>query len=269
MTDNILSFEDVHTEHQIAAIQTDLPRVILEGQDDVRLFEAWFIHLLDALVFVEAADVVRGGGCTQVDLAVRHSIDQDGVPAIGIVDRDTLFSRADWTNLFSTDDAAFAGLQTPEVTLASLWEVEAYLLRPELFPAWVETRSRTMPAPQATIDTAISAAVEECEALLDAAPVMAAAHSAGVGIADGWGANRGCTVFGSECEAEHPAPMASHSAVAEEVKALIAEIRLAAPSSPSERLVYLLRYVNTKRLLHRLYARLQLHTKSHWGKSVV
>lgn len=264
MTDNLVSFDEVDTEHQISALQAGLPRVVLEGSTDVRLFAAWFLHLSDGVEFVEADDVIRGGGCSAVGAAVAHSISQDGVPAIGIVDRDHLFRGKDWTNLFTVDDTIFASVQTPDVITTSLWEVEAYLLRPELLGDWVELRAREQPVPAAFAAGAVDAAVEECEALLDMSPALAAAHAAETAVPDGWGLGVSCSDLVAACEANHAAELAAQAAIASQVKAMVAEIRRNAPTTPADRLSYLLRYVNTKRLLQRLKTRLCLHPNSHW-----
>lgn len=265
MTDNILSFDDLDSEQQIGALQIGLPRVVLEGQDDVRMFESWFNHLMDALTFVQANDVKRGAGCSSVAEAVRHSLEQDNVPAIGIVDRDNLFRIKDWPTLFATDDAVFSAIQTPDVVTTSLWEVEAYLIQPDLLPDWVEMTTKTQPPPSHLMAGAVAAALQECEALLEASPVLAAAHVAKTSVPDRWGMNHAHDCLSKECEAAHPEIMESKAEVVAAVRELVANIKAAAPSDPPARLAFLLRYVNTKRLLHRLTARLQVPPNGYWS----
>ena len=54
-------------------------------------------------------------------------------------------------------------------------------------------------------------------------------------------------------------------AVAEALQPLLDAVRQAAPTTPADRLVFLLRYVDTKRLLGRLQQRLKLRDGAHWG----
>jgi hypothetical protein len=265
MTDNILPFDQIESQRQLGVLQAGLPRVILEGGDDVDFFESWFIHMLDRLEFVEADDVIRGAGCTAVAPAVEYSRSNDGVPAIGIIDRDALFRNADWQNLFSTDDVAFAALQTADVTIASLWEIEAYLLRPELMADWVGLRSSVMPAPDERARGAIAAAIEECEALLDLSPTLAAAHAQGIPVGDGWGLHHNYAALAAACAHHFAAAINAQPALVTEVQQLVEAIRAVAPTPLPERLLFLLRYVNTKRLLPRLRERLSLYPNSHWA----
>src|SRR4028118_1175320 len=184
---NVVGFDEFESEHQIDAHQVGLPRIVLEGQTDVHLFEDWFRHLLDVIQFVEASDVVRGGGCSSVEVAVLHSRETDDIPAIGIVDRDTLFRTKVWELLYTCDDAEFAAAQSPDVVRASLWEVEAYLLRPDLLAEWVALRRDQLPTPPELCAGALEAAIEEAEALLGMAPTLAALHADGQSCPATWG----------------------------------------------------------------------------------
>ena len=49
---NVVPFEAFDSPQQIQAHATCLPRVILEGPSDVKLFQEWFGDLMDRLDFV-------------------------------------------------------------------------------------------------------------------------------------------------------------------------------------------------------------------------
>ena len=257
---NVLSFDAFASEQQIGAHQAGLPRVVLEGQSDVLLFEAWFRHFLDVVEFVEASNVLVGGGCESVPKAVEHSRMRDQVPAVGIVDRDTLFRAKRWKELYTCESEVFAAIQTPDVVTASLWEVEAYLLRPDLLGEWVEVRRDQLPAPPEVCAEAISLSLEEAEALLDAMPTLAGLHMRGVSCPINWGLNHPAESLARECRAHFYNMIAEQEAdaVVEVVRGLVEEIKALAPTDDAERFLYFLRYVDTKRLLARLSWRLRL-----------
>lgn len=100
--------------------------------------------------------------------AVERSLNEDGIPAIGIVDRDRLHRERRWDELFSTSpDPPGFDPQTGTVYTTALWEIEAYLLRPELMDRWVEMQRKPPPANNQEKENALSRAVEEGDALLD------------------------------------------------------------------------------------------------------
>ncbi|MDR6875007.1 hypothetical protein J2Y55_006048 [Bosea sp. BE125] len=262
---NVVSFDAFDSVQQIGAHQMGLPRIVLEGQDDVKFFENWFRDMAHTVVFVEASEIGAGGGCTSVPTAVVHSRQTDNIPAIGIVDRDTLFRKKSWSLLFTHDEDAFRAVHSDEVFTASLWEVEAYLLRPDLLPDWVAIRSHTLPAPAALCEGALQAAVEECEALLDAAPAFAAAHAHRVRAEEGWGANLSHAELGSQCAHWFAEAVGGQGGVVAAVTALVVTVRANAPADLAQKLVYYLRYVDTKRLLMRLNSRLGMKGNAHWA----
>lgn len=259
---NIVSFEDFENEHQIEAHQIGLPRVVLEGETDVKLFKTfWFTHLLEKMQFVEPSDVIRGTGCTAVGLAVEYSVNNEGIPAIGIVDRDTLFRERRWSVLFSIDEQEFINQShAADLVVASLWEVEAYLLEAEFVFDWVRGNNR----PEQECNNALAWAIEECEGLLQAAAFFAASHQVGQARAPGYFSNLRHDRIAADCEAILTGSQDHCNTTAEEVKSLVDAIFAAAPVDPASRLKYLLRYVDTKRLLVRLEKRLSLANKSYW-----
>jgi hypothetical protein len=250
--DNVVGFDAFDSEQQIGAHQAGLPRVVLEGQTDVNLFRDWFRNLRDVVDFVEAGEVVPGSGCTSVPAAVAHSQEQDNLPAIGIVDRDTLFRQRVWELLYTRDDATFAAAQNEDVVIASLWELEAYLLRPDLFADWIKTRRGPLPAPPEMCTSAVATALEEAEALLDIAPILAALHVAQEACPNGWGLHLPAANLAAECAQAFAHVLEQQKAVADEVRDLVAEIRAHAPGDDGDRFIFLLKYVDTKRLIDRL-----------------
>lgn len=181
MSGNIASFDEFSSDRDIAAHAAGLPRIVLEGQDDVWLFKSvWFPDHLAHFDFVPADDVVRGMGCTAVPQAVEHSRTVDGIPAFGIVDRDVYFREKDWNALYESDDAAFPSDKAEGVFVSRLWEVEAHLLQPDLLKSWVMGCASNPGASGPIAARAIERSLEQCEALFEAAPYLAATHHDGV-----------------------------------------------------------------------------------------
>lgn len=262
MADNVVSFDDFDNELQISSQQSELPRIVLEGGEDVVLFRRWFFDYLDRLEFVQAANLGVGAGCTAVRTAVER-VKNSGVRAFGLSDRDRLFRDADWPTLFSVDDAAFtAATEDADGAVNRLWEIEAYLLAPELIPGWVRSHHRFAPASQADVDAALRLAVEECESLLRAQPWLATAHRCGEKVPDGQFCSRPEPLFTADCAAGLAGLDDQHGTAAE-VDVHVAEVLACAPAALPDRLRWLLRYVDTKRLMHRLKHRLSLGAARH------
>jgi hypothetical protein len=266
MSDNVESFESFGSDQQIAAHQAGLVRVVLEGQSDVGLFSrCWFGSMRETFEFIEAGHLVAGSGCTAVRAAVAHSLNTDGVPAVGIVDRDSLFRERRWDLLFGVDDVKFAAdVQTTDVYVASLWEVEAYMLDPDLFSDWVYGSHRAPPGPPAECAAALGRALSECEFLLDVASFFAAAHAEGLSYGDSHFRGQPLAAVKATCAAKLTTLSAPSQSVAAQVDALVAEVRNSQPASEAERLTFYLRYVDTKRLLIRLFHALNVHDHSQW-----
>ena len=262
MSDNVVPFDEFDNELQITNSQSEIPRIVLEGGDDVVLFRQWFFDKLDRFEFIQASNVGAGSGCTAVPDAVRRLLDQ-GVKAYGLSDRDRLFREADWPLLFSVDDAAFtAATENDETAVNLLWEIEAYVLAPEVIPNWVRAHHRYAPASQADCTAAIARAIEECESLLGAQSWLATAHRCGQGVPDGQYCNVPSAEFTGRCAEELGSLNDAHGTAAQ-VDHYVAAILAAAPADPPERLRWLLRYVDTKRLMLRLQHRLALGNARH------
>ncbi|HEX7855894.1 MAG TPA: hypothetical protein VF503_19585 [Sphingobium sp.] len=260
---NIVSLTDLESERQFEAHFRSLPRIVLEGRSDVGFFTAWFEHLLTELDFVAADTIADGGGCTAVATAVRQSVDGDGIPALGIVDRDWLHREQHWEELYSLDAASLSRVSPDDLVTTSLWEIEAYLLLPQLVSRWVGMQRNPPPATAAEKDAALGKVLEECEALLHAMPFFASAHVAG----------KHCHVKHFSDVSHHNMPQKCHEVrqplfgepleIFLKVQSLVDQIRANAPADPAERLQFLLRYLDTRRLLERIGVRLGLHNNAH------
>lgn len=267
MAADVVSFDEFDSDHQIAAHQSSLIRVVLEGQTDVILFgRYWFLPLLEVFDFKEASHIQGKAGCTGVADAVRFSIDHDGVPAIGIVDRDTLFRQKLWDVLYEVDEAAFeAATRDADVFVASRWEVEAYMLEPDLLANWVGGSHKQPPASQAECDMALPRALIECDFLLEVSPFLAEAHTMHRKIGELHFVGQPLDVVKGLCDAAIVASSPEGQRAAEQVSARIDALKQAMPADDAERFRFALRYVDTKRLLSRLPGALQVTAKTHFN----
>lgn len=266
MNSNVVSFDDFGSDQQIAAHQSGLLRVVLEGETDVKLFQRyWFAARQDVFQFVEAGRLSPGAGCTGVAAAVAHSI-SEGVPAIGIVDRDTLFRNKEWDLLFSADpEVPNQNWRDTGIYTATLWEVEAYLIDPDLLADWVGVAHKSPPAPQANCDAALGRTIEACKFLLIAAHYFAALHEEGKPSPNTRAfSDQSMAKLTAACTLGVGAAGAAAQVVATQVEALIANILANLPEAQADQLRFLLRYVDTKRLLSRLGHSLKVNTDSHW-----
>lgn len=247
---NVISLNDFENERDIEAYHIGLPRIVLEGVDDLRLFKNyWFPHLIDRFQFVEASEIVGGGGCTAVSAAVEAS-KQDNIPAFGFVDRDRHFRLKEWATLFDVDASAFKNATSNNDFYTTLrWEVEAYLLEPQLLSAWL--RSYCQPARLGQISSAVARTVSECEQLLKAHRFFATAHECGVSIANEYFKDRSVSLLLTACN-QALERLNHDGTVAAAVDSYVDTIIQAAPTDLGPRLLWLLQYVDTKRLLVRL-----------------
>jgi len=263
---NVVDFSEFESVDDIGAHQAGLVRVVLEGRMDVDLFRRfWFSHLQETFEFVEASTVGDGAGCTAVGNAVK-ALSAKGVPAVGIIDRDCLFKQARWPALYMTDDSLFdAETRDGNVYVTRLWEVEAYLLDPDLLGDWVSTSHVKPPGPESDCRAAVSRTLVECDVLLTAAPYFAAKHVVGEVCAEKHFEGLTASEVADICAAKLAKGQPVQQTVAAGVEALIANIRASLPDHEADRLLYLLRFVDTKRLLARLATALQVRPDTHWS----
>ncbi|MHA6911960.1 hypothetical protein ACQUJO_02280 [Ralstonia pseudosolanacearum] len=260
MSENIASFEDFDTDVQIAAHQTGLVRIVLEGDTDVTLFRRyWFSHRQDVFEFVEAGRIAGAAGCTGVASGVATFRDQ-GIPAFGIVDRDTHFRQKNWDQLFDLNATSL----NPDpigthLYVASRWEVEAYLLEADQrLSDWVSAQHRQPPGPEQLCRRAVEIVLQACDSLLSAAAYFASKHEQGVAVSAGMFCDQSDAQIEAVCHAHLAVCSTDARTVAAKVANLIAAVKAQLPPNEVDRLPFLLQYVDTKRLFKRLVHKLEV-----------
>ena len=255
MNENVVMFDEFVDEFQIGATHLGLPRIVVEGDDDLRLFRRyWFTNYMDRVDFVQASDLVQGSGCTAVAAAVRKSREVDNIPAFGFVDRDWLFKNRDWENLFALDDNAFeAATNNGDFYTTRRWEIEAYLLEPELMSDLVKSFTKRGRGTEAECEAALGRALLEIESLLLAQRLFVACHVAGIAKTDKHLVHKVAAEFEIECEKEMQAFTHENGlAAAAAVQPLLDAIMASAPTPNDDKWRWLLRFVDTKRLIERI-----------------
>jgi len=263
---NIASFDAFDNDQQIAAHQAGLVRIVLEGDTDVKLFKRfWFPSFLETFQFIEARLITGAAGCTGVDGAVVHSRDE-GIPAVGIVDRDTYFRTKQWQNLLSLDEIQINGdWINNRVYVTSRWEVEAYLLEPELLRPWVTVAHRNPPGSEEDCERALGRTLAACEALLAAMPFFTSQHHESIPAAPlPFLYDKPIALVMKVCSEKIALATAGSQEVATQIQALVADIIANQPADRSKRLGFLLRYVDTKRLFYRLHHALRIKDATNW-----
>ena len=265
MTDNVASFDEFDTDTQIAAHQSGLVRIVLEGNTDVALFQRfWFSHRQDVFEFVEAGRIAVASGCTGVADGVAKYTRQ-GIPAVGIVDRDTLFREKEWDRLFTLDASVLnPAPETADIYVACRWEVEAYLLEADRMYDWVSAAYRTPPGPEDRCRRALTDVLEACDTLLSIASYFAVHHEQGKALGAGMFCDQATARIQSVCSEQLAASPEAAQKVAAKVDALVALVRQSQPAGEADRLQFLLQYVDTKRLFRRLTHVLDIRENTHW-----
>lgn len=108
-------------------------RVYVESSEDRDVIEKWFPDDLGKITFLSADHgKLGGGGCHAVCNEVSISVQAD-IQAVGVVDRDKLFTDKNWNLLWEIDDQAFRAMQPygAEIYVLLRWELENYLLEPQ------------------------------------------------------------------------------------------------------------------------------------------
>ncbi|MBK1722881.1 hypothetical protein [Thiocystis violacea] len=105
--------------------------VYLESEEDVQILaERWFNDRGAKVEFLAAGDDL-GGGCNRVIAQVDKDV-ENGIDAVGILDRDSLAARSHWDAFFDTADASCSN-RSPfgdRIYVLRCWEIENYLLHP-------------------------------------------------------------------------------------------------------------------------------------------
>jgi len=141
------SFKQIDNAHTAEKRYVAKRILYVESEEDVQIFaERWFNDRGDKVEF-RAAGQDEGGGCNQVIRQV-HDDRANDIDAYGIIDRDSLKSQGNWTAFFATDDAVFrqiACAEEPYIHVLRYWEIENYLLHPEVLEMFLADAFRRSP----------------------------------------------------------------------------------------------------------------------------
>lgn len=146
------SFNDVVSAEQVERLYIGKRVIYLESEEDVQVFrERWFFDV-GAVVDFAPATTGGSGGCGNV----RNQVTADRearINAWGIVDRDALAAPDTWDVFFECDDAAFLANQQlgPYIFALRYWEMENYLLHPEVLEGYLADIEGRTPRPTEAI----------------------------------------------------------------------------------------------------------------------
>lgn len=124
-------------------------RVYVESSEDRDVLEKWFPDDLGKIIFLSADHGnAGGGGCQAVCKEISNSKQAD-IQAVGIVDRDKLFTDKNWNLLWEIDDKIFRAAQPygAEIHVLLRWELENYLLEPEAVQRVLSDAKHGKPSP--------------------------------------------------------------------------------------------------------------------------
>lgn len=142
------SFNKIKSSDQIELRNVAKRFIYLESKEDVQVFgERWFSERGERVEFRPASDG-GNGGCN--DVIARVNADRAaGIKAWGVVDRDILAARHNWDAFFDTDDANFAARKVfgEYVLVLRCWEMECYLLHPEVLEMYLADAQGRSPRP--------------------------------------------------------------------------------------------------------------------------
>jgi hypothetical protein len=275
MTD-IAAFDEFATDNGIAGHNERLIRVYLEGKTDQTLFQDyWFTDQFSDRIRV-LLPLGGEGGCTAISGAIDKSRNDDGIPAFGIVDRDTLLRRKDWQWLYEPDDEKFRRgnpVGNPCIVVSLFWEIEAYLLEPPLLYDWIRNNHRGCPDAPCAPTALISDLLEHAICVLEKGPVAAIHQALKVRFPEKWCVEnsleeirRERQTFFLKVRTRPDWRESEHQPVIEIVPQLVDAIRSAALAKEADDAFWwLLRFVDTKRLLARLCHRYGLKDTAHWN----
>lgn len=142
------SFNKIESSDQIELRNIAKRFIYLESKEDVLVFgERWFPDRGEQVEFHPASVGGNGGGN---DVIARVKADRSvGIEAWGVVDRDILAARRDWDAFFDADDASFAARKVfgEYVLVLRCWEMECYLLHPEVLEMHLADAQGRSPRP--------------------------------------------------------------------------------------------------------------------------
>ncbi|MBK1716522.1 hypothetical protein CKO27_02450 [Thiocystis violacea] len=142
--------------------------VYLESEEDVQILaERWF-NDRGAKVEFQAAGDDLGGGCNRVIAQVDKDV-ENGIDAVGILDRDSLAARSHWDAFFDAADASCSN-RSPfgeRIYVLRCWEIENYLLHPVVIESFLADEKGRSERPEADVNR------ELFDILCDLVPVVA------------------------------------------------------------------------------------------------
>lgn len=142
------SFNDVESAEQVERLYIGKRVIYLESEEDVQVFrERWFFDVGAAVDFSPA---VTGGSGGSGNVRNQVTADREArINAWGIVDRDALARPDTWHIFFECDDAVFLANQQfgPYIFPLRYWEMENYLLHPDVLEAHVADVQGRAPRP--------------------------------------------------------------------------------------------------------------------------
>lgn len=232
-------------------------RVYVESSEDRDVLEKWFPDDLGKITFLSADHGKSGGGgCHAVCHEVSSSTQAD-IHAVGIVDRDKLFSDKNWSLLWEIDDQVFRAAQPYGAAIHVLfrWELENYLLEPKAVHRVITDIYHGRQAPG--MQLVEQELVDHCVALV---PVMAAsvllhAHhhsSPGSGYGVSWNAAQVQHHLTTEYLPKPMASVANWQDALQSNQQQIAKFDMPTACTTSDRLTSLLRIADGKRLIERI-----------------
>ena len=142
--------------------------VYLESEEDVQILaERWF-NDRGAKVEFQAAGDDLGGGCNRVIAQVKKDV-ENGIDAVGVLDRDSLAARSHWDEFFDANDASCSN-RSPfgeRIYVLRCWEIENYLLHPLIIESFLADEQGRSERPEADVSD------ELFNLLCDLIPVVA------------------------------------------------------------------------------------------------
>lgn len=142
------SFNNIESSDRIERRNVAKRFIYLESEEDVQVFgERWFFERGERVEFRPASDG-GNGGCNDVIAHVKADR-AAGIEAWGVVDRDILAARHNWDAFFDADDASFAARKVfgEYVLVLRCWEMECYLLHPEVLEEYLADAEGRSPRP--------------------------------------------------------------------------------------------------------------------------
>lgn len=249
-------------------------RVFVESSEDRDVLEKWFPDDLGKIIFLSADHGnTGGGGCQAVCKEISNSKQAD-IQAVGIVDRDKLFTDKKWDLLWEIDDQIFSAVQPYGVEIHVLlrWELENYLLEPAALQRVLSDAKHGKPSP--SLAQVESDLLQHCDTLVPIIATSALLHIQGYdSLGDGYGRTLTRLEIENDLQTQYlPKRMAS---VPEWQKSLqLHQKQIANFDIPTagtlDRLTAFLRIADGKRLIERIKAQhgIQTELRGYLSRSI-